>query len=532
MNGSQTVRVLLLEDDDEYQRLLQRYLQKAENDYAIECVPTVAEAVGRLRAARFDVVLSDLDVPDSKGLSTIARLREHSGPTPIIALTGLDDDQTEKAILETGVQDYLLKGEANGAAIDRAVQHAIQRQYTVNEHNTLLAEVERNRAQLEEQAAQLKRKNRRLRRMHRLAHEFVDNVSHDFRTPLAVINDYVALIREGLVGDISDAQRELLDKVAIRTDDLNNMVDDLLDVSKIDAGLLGCWRRQTRAADIVQRCEGMLRQRAKVKGVQLTFRVPDALPDCYCDCEKAIRVLTNLAVNAIKFTPAEKTVVVWAEADHVNQQVVFGVTDEGPGIESGSLKAMFERFKQNAPASQAAQAGFGLGLNIAQNLCRVNLGELNASSVVGEGSTFSFTAPYASPVEVFRRWSKTRRPSATKLRLIELTVDTLDGATDLDHFLNTLLRRDDLLLWVDDNRWLLVHTASKEEASVWRKRLRKEIEKANRNRPHGPLPSCRVKTRAAWGPAVPAHTRLKDFERAAASALDVPTASAERGAPC
>lgn len=529
MTCAKSVRVLLLEDDEDDRRLLERRLAQVETTYDVERVETFDEAAGWLRAERFDVILCDLNVPDSKGLQTVARLREHSGPTPIIALTGLDDDEAEKAILEAGAQDFLPKGEVAGSGIERAVQHAIQRQCSINERNALLAELARSHELLEEQAVQLKRKNRRLRRLNRLAHEFVDNVSHDFRTPLAVINDYVSLIREGLVGDITDEQRGLLDKVAIRTDDLNNMVDDLLDVSKIEAGLLGCWRRRVHAAEVVRRCESMLRQRAEHKGVDLRFDVPEDLPDCYCDSEKAARVVTNLAVNAIKFTPAPGKVVVWAEADHANQQVVFGVTDEGPGIERGSLKSMFERFKQQSPASEAARKGSGLGLNIAQNLCRVNLGELWASSVVGAGSTFSFSLPLASPVEVFRRWSKACGASSRGLRLIELSIDTLDGATDFDHFLNTLLRRDDLLQWVDSNRWLLALSAAKNEALIWRKRLAKEIASANRNRPHGPLPQCRVKTRKVWGPTDSIDDRVTDFERTLVQSIAAPAATVGNG---
>lgn len=512
-------RVLLLEDDDDYYKLFSRRLAGQPARYEIVRTETLAEALRALEDSEFDVVLSDLNVPDSGGIDTVVKLREQAGRSPIIALTGLDDTEVEDRILACGGQDYLHKGEVDGREIFRAITHAIQRQQSQNEIESLVTELSKSQDLLREQAAKLKRKNRRLRRLYRMAHEFVDNVSHDFRTPLTVIKDYVNLIREGLVGEVNGEQGAMLDKVAVRADDLNHMVDDLLDVSKLDSGMLCCWRRRTDLQGLLRRAQSMLLQRAEVKGVELVVDCPADLPEVFCDIDKADRVLTNLAVNGIKFTGSGGTVRMWAEADPVERQVVVGVTDNGPGIEREALDRIFERFEQVETNMQPTAKGVGLGLSIAQRLTRLNLGELDVQSQVGRGSTFTFTLPYADPVEVFRRWLGFRTDRVTPTQLIEITVpkDTPESsADDLDHFLNGLLRRDDLLFRTSHSRWLKVIVADRQDAVDWWARFDRELEKANRNRPSGPLPCCRRNTFWVWGTHDEPESKLSVFEAACA----------------
>jgi signal transduction histidine kinase len=147
----------------------------------------------------------------------------------------------------------------------------------------------------------LETKYQRLARLYRTAHQFVDNVSHEFRTPLTVIKEYVSLIREGIVGPVSDEQSKMLHVVEDRADDLNTMVDDMLDVSKLESGLLGVYRQECDIAQVLRHVRPALERKAVVKGVELQWDIEPGLPSIYCDPEKAGRVLINLSINAIKF---------------------------------------------------------------------------------------------------------------------------------------------------------------------------------------------------------------------------------------
>lgn len=515
MNLDGTIKVLLLEDDADDHRLITRQLQNQRCHFVIDWEETLEAAVEKLSRRTYDIVLTDLSVPDSVGLPTVSQLRQHCGQSPIIVLTSLDDGDIGSDILAAGAQDYLVKGELGGRMVTRAILHAVQRQESVNEVNALVMELEQSQMLLQEQAELLKKKNRRLRRLYKTAQEFVDNVSHDFRTPLTVIKDYVAIIREGMVGSINEEQEAMLDKVGVRADDLNNMVDDLLDVSKLESGLLGAWRRNVQVKEIVDRVESLLQQRAQVRHVELVVECEGDLPDVYCDAEKVGRVITNLAINAIKFSGEHGKVRLWVEADPTGQQIVVGVTDNGPGIEKKSLEQIFQRFRQLEKPVTSTQKGFGLGLNIAQQLCRLNLGELGVQSQLGKGSTFSFTIPMAVPKEVLRRWLSMHESRTDSLCVLEIVASNNGNSSavdDFDRFLNCLLRRDDLLFRTGDNRWLLVMVVPKSESGNWGKRAQKEFERTNRNRPLGPLPEYQTKIIRDWDPQEKPEAILQSFE--------------------
>ena len=501
MVGQKRIQVLLVEDDPSDYQLLTRQLRSVGYDLDIQWAQTLTEASEQLATSTYDVVLTDLSLPECCGLETVAKLRRLANDLPIIVLTGIDDEALGQELLECGAQDYLVKGELNGRPTRRAIQHAIQRERMKNELARLLKEREEDQILLRQQAALLQKKNQRLRQLYQTGQEFVDNVSHDLRTPLTVIKDYVAIVREGMVGEVNLEQQQMLDKVSVRADDLNNMVDDLLDVSKLEAGLLGAWRRNVTISGIVRRVESMLTQRAQTRGVQLTYSCPDDLPDVYCDADMIGRVITNLVVNAIKFSGEKGEVSLWAKADPQQAWVVVGVTDNGPGMDASVVNKLFQRFRQADERVKTVGKGFGLGLSIASQLCRLNLGELTVESCLGEGSTFSFDIPAADPAEVLSRWLTTQRAEHDSLQLVEISIDDRAGASgsdDFDNFLNCLLRKRDLLFRVESGRWLLIMAIPECEAHHWRTRIRKEHQMQNRNRPMGPLPDYNGVVKASW----------------------------------
>lgn len=510
-----TIRVLVLEDNLDFQCLLKIALVNHEAGYEIDFAETLGEACAKLGKHSYDVILTDLSVPDSDGMDTVARIRQMGSRAPVIVLTVNSDPLVEKEILTSGAQDFLVKRDFSNREIHRTIQHALQRQEWNNEADKLVSELTARDMLLEEQADMLRKKNEKLSKLYKTAQEFVDNVSHDFRTPLTVIMDYVNIIREGMVGEVNEEQKTMLDKVAIRADDLNHMVDDLLDVSKLDSGLLGAWRRRVRVEEVIQRVEPVLQERAGIKQVDFSIECDADLPEVYCDAEKAARVITNLAVNAIKFVGKTGRVRLWAQADPVNQQVVIGVDDNGPGIDKQSLEHMFQRFQQLDCHRQPGVKGFGLGLNIAQQFCRINLGELSVSSRVGEGSTFSFTLPEASPREVVLRWLRLRGPRQEFLTLMKISAmasATESEVREYEGVLNALLRRNDLLLEAAAGQWLLAIEAPPSEQHCWKQRAAAEFDRLNRNRPSGQLPPPHTEKLGEWASAAPEEEVLAALE--------------------
>jgi signal transduction histidine kinase len=489
--------VLLVEDNPEHAELAIYALRKArEAPFEVEHVDQLAAALARLALGGIDVALVDLSLPDSSGMETFRAIRAAAPDVPIVVFTGMEDEKLVHEMLRDGAQDYLLKHDVEPKLLARSLRFAIER------HRN--AELEECLQKLDGAHALLQKKNRRLARLYRTAHEFVDNVSHEFRTPLTVIKEYTSLVREGLAGAVSDEQKKMLIVVEDRADDLNTMVDDMLDVSKLKSGLLGICREECQVAEILDHVRLGLERKAAVKGVELEFEVDPVMPTLFCDPEKAGRVLINLTTNAIKFCGQPGRVRLSCHHEPNGTGVQFGVSDDGNGISTENQEAIFRRFKQLGESDRSSTKGFGLGLNIAKQLVELNLGEITVESHVGHGSTFFFTLPPADPREVLRRylkWIERRRNGASQLALVEADVQesTIAAlADDANLFLNHLLRSSDLLFRSGPTRWLIVLPVPEIEVAEFRERVAKKRVETNRNRLGEPLPDIRMRFLCAW----------------------------------
>jgi CheY-like chemotaxis protein len=214
----------------------------------------------------------------------------------------------------------------------------------------------------------------------------------------------------------------------------------------------------------------------------------------YCDEEKARRVIVNLAVNAIKFTPEGGSVEFWAHADEQGQEVTIGVTVTGPGLSAENLSIIFERFRQVDQGLRASTKGFGLGLNIAKELVALNLGRINVESDVVKGSTFSFTLPNYEPCVLLQRYlfriQSLVGPDA-QVSLISATIDCSQyskAAPVVDEFLQRSVRANDLVASFIPGKWLIAAVCPGCAGELLIDRLTSEWSKFTRNAPNMELP--------------------------------------------
>lgn len=517
------VDILLIEDNPGHMELVRRCLARSGMNHTFHCATRLDGALALLAERQFGVVLSDLSLPDSSGLATVHRICEQAPTVPVIVLTSLDNEDTAVSALDCGAQDYLVK-DADGITWPRlrqAIHYSVQRQLMRNEKHELLC-------QLQEATQLLERKNRHLARLYRTAQEFVDHVSHEFRTPLSIIKEYASLVRDGIVGDVNGEQWRLLNVIDDRSDDLNTMVDDMLDISKLKAGLLSGWRKPCTIHEIVQHVLPALERKAGTRGVTFENDIPAGLPTVYCDAEKAGRVIINLATNAIKFAGEPGLVRIWARAQPEAGEVVVGVSDNGSGIDKKHLAKIFRRFSQLDNNVRTSTKGFGLGLSIAKELTTINLGAMSVQSELGRGSTFSFTIPFAIPREVVSRYltrlpARSGHPTPVSVLIASLP-DSADEsmARDVGRFLNYLLRRHDLLFRMDVSRWLLVLAVPAVELPALIERIDAMRVDANRNRPRAPLPTLAFHHDGTWasdGAPQDILARVEHWCPAAASAV-------------
>lgn len=287
--------------------------------------------------------------------------------------------------------------------------------------------------------------------MAKRAHQVVDDVSHEFRTPLAVIKEFASIIDDGLAGPVSEKQAEYLRIISGAVGDLNHLVEDLLDSSKLRAGRLRVDRRAQRLEDIFEQSRATLERKASSRGITIEETFDEDLPEVFVDEEKVRRVISNLMTNAIKFSPENGVVTLSARRRDEMGEVVIGVTDRGAGLSREEIDSLFVRFQQAAGAQRVAAKGFGLGLSIAQELAWLNLGRISVSSEKGQGATFSFTLPYSEPAAVvdhyFNALEAMDRPD-DHLALLRVCVPSGGDPSEPAAFLSSVTYPTDLLMRV------------------------------------------------------------------------------------
>ena len=229
----------------------------------------------------------------------------------------------------------------------------------------------------------------------RMKNEFVSLVSHELRTPLTSIKGYVDLLLEGEVGEVTPAQRELLEIVKRNADREVALVNDLLDLSLLEAGRLDLrFSHIHLGAAVAAVCDAVQPQLA-ARGLTLTRRVEPDLPPVWADSNRIAQVLTALLSNAGKYTPPGGRVEVRAAA--TGSGVRVDVRDSGIGLTADELAQLFTRFFRGRNPEAAAGGGSGLGLAISRQLIELHGGALTVASTPGEGATFSVFLPLAPP---------------------------------------------------------------------------------------------------------------------------------------
>jgi phosphoserine phosphatase RsbU/P len=398
--NAQPVRVLLVEDDHGDARLLREMLADAGAESSeLMWSQCLDEALQRLNAESFEVILLDLSLPDSQGLETFTNVHVHSPHVPIVVLTGLDDESTALTAMGGGAQDYLIKGHVDGQLLMRAIRYAIERQ-------RLAGALEQSRQE------QLKLKD-----------QFLSHVSHELRSPLTAIHGFVSILLDGLGGDLTPKQREFLDITLRNAIQLRTMIGDLLDATRAQANKLVIEPQCLSLLDLVPEILQTLVLSADAKYIALSADLRGFLPPVHADPQRLRQILTNLIENAIKFNYEHGEIHVQASVYKVNPTFLcVAVRDTGCGISSEATEMIFERLYQEANVCKSSRKGLGLGLYICRELVTAHGGCIWVESQLEQGSTFSFTLPVFSLAELLAPLSSTKTRLRAALMLITVEV--------------------------------------------------------------------------------------------------------------
>ena len=275
--------------------------------------------------------------------------------------------------------------------------------------NMHLAAMRDNYRELQEKNARLQQAFDRLKELDRLKSNFLATVSHELRTPLTSIIGYSEMLGEGIAGELSVEQRDFVQTIRDKGEQLLELIKGLLDLSKLESGTMSLRKADLAVAKVVDDVAQTLAPVAKKKGIEIRTAVEPGLPNIWADKERMRQILLNLTENAIKFTPSGGSVSLTAAVTTLDvpvgddsgmvlmvakrTAVILRVADSGIGIPIGERERVFDAFYQVDSSSTREQGGTGLGLSIVRRLVEAHDGSVQIEDNVPSGTTFVVTIP-------------------------------------------------------------------------------------------------------------------------------------------
>jgi signal transduction histidine kinase len=241
--------------------------------------------------------------------------------------------------------------------------------------------------------------NKELQQLDRLKSDFVYAVSHELRTPLTVTREAISQVLDGVAGEINEEQKQFLSMSIESIDRLSRLIENLLDISKIEANKIELKRESIDFVSLVKDLSSSFAPAFKSKGLDTKYNFPKDKIELYVDKDRMIQVFVNLLSNARKFTPAGSVEVSIVDKEKV---VECSVSDTGIGISDGDLPKVFSKFNQFDREFESAEKGTGLGLAISKGIIELHRGKIWIESILGRGTKISFTLPKYGPRELFK----------------------------------------------------------------------------------------------------------------------------------
>lgn len=281
------------------------------------------------------------------------------------------------------------KGRERGESQDRgaAALSVLAAQAAAKVEKELSRELRMAYQELEEKERELARAYEKLKELDKLKTDFMNVAAHELKTPIVSMAGYLELLEEA---KLSEEDRENLRVVTRNVDRLQKLVSDVLDISKLDSGVMKFRMEKIQLTSLIKNSVEDTGQFAREKGITLQARIPPKLPPVYADPVRLTQVLTNLINNAVKFTErGGVTVEAWTDGKGVS----VAVRDTGIGIAGEHIPKLFTKFFQVDTSIKRKYGGTGLGLAICKQIVKAHGGKIWAESTLGKGSTFYFTLP-------------------------------------------------------------------------------------------------------------------------------------------
>ncbi len=379
-------RILIVDDEVPILEMVSQYVSLL--GYEASTAQRGEEALSLLDRQPYTILLTDIKMPDMDGFELIKRVKEKCPGLHIIAMTGHGASYTYTDVVAAGASDFLNKP------------------FSLDEMRAKLRRIIQERkliSDLTQKSIELEKLNEELKRLDQLKSVFISSVSHEIRTPLTVIKEFISLILEGHGGSLTEDQKEYLGIAHKNILRLTNLIDTLLDFSRIESGKgLQLKFESARLDEVVEEALLTLSPSLEEKRITLENHLDPEIPLVLIDRNRMAEVFINLISNGIKFTPPGGTITIDTRGLTENRDYLkVVVRDTGMGISPEDLPKIFDRFYQAQKAQTGVSMGTGLGLAITKEIIEKHKGSIHAESRWGSGSSFIFTIPLLGARTIF-----------------------------------------------------------------------------------------------------------------------------------
>ncbi|MEP6755678.1 MAG: ATP-binding protein [Chthonomonadales bacterium] len=362
--------VLLVGDNPENISRYKDMILDESAELTLRFESSISSAIDEIVAIRPVMVLIDLPIAGMDINQTLSTIYDFALDVPVVVLTGSDAGDMGLLAVQVGAQDFLDRDRINGSVLIRVIRYGIER-------HRMVQELDRARQQQME-----------------LMDQFLSHASHELRSPLTTIHQFVSILKDGIAGNCNEDQKEYLEIIMRNVLELRGMINDLLDVTRAGNGKLTINREKGSIVQLIAETIESYATRASAKNITLTWSPNEFIYPLYADPKRIRQVLNNLLENALKFTPEGGRVSISAMNDPLRAGCVrVTVKDSGCGISRSGCQHIFGRLYQEPNRTEASRKGLGIGLFICKELITQHGGFIWVESELGVGSEFNFTVP-------------------------------------------------------------------------------------------------------------------------------------------
>lgn len=363
-----TKRVLLIDDDEDDYFIIKRLFEKIpKSPFKLEWTADFDDAQRLIATDDHDIYLIDYRLGQSTGLELLEHFSLPQRRQPFIILTGAGDRDIEAAAMKLGTADYLVKGKFDADLLSRVLNYSLSRK-----------EMEAQRV-------------RELMEINESKDEFISLASHQLRTPATAVKQYIGMIIQGFVGDVSEQQRDFLDRAYNSNERQLDIINDILRIARLDLDRIKLDRKEFDIRGLLQEIDNDLRPEFIDKKQDLNLSMPDQPLLVSADYTYLSTAINNIVDNANKYSRTKTAVSVVAKQNH--DTCVITITDHGVGIAKDEMWRLFKKFSRIQNPLSIEANGTGLGLYWSNEIILLHGGKIGVQSKVESGTTFTITIP-------------------------------------------------------------------------------------------------------------------------------------------